>query len=270
MSDSKLPLLDEDVEALLAVERRPHGAPSEARARVIGRIEATLFGGPPGGGGSGAPPADHATAAGPSAPSPLLPRWIPGMPRLAAWLAATFLAGSVVGAAAMARFASPSAPTIVYIDRPAAAAEPPAATKIGESPPTTEAIAPDVASAKALEARAPLPPTGAGSARPPAAAALAEERAVLDVARTALGRGEGQNALLAINEHQRKFPRGALAEEREALGVQALILVNRDGDAIDRAAAFRRHYPGSILAPAVDSVIDPISSQPGGAPPKHP
>jgi hypothetical protein len=80
---------------------------------------------------------------------------------------------------------------------------------------------------------------------------LAAERALLDIARTALGRGDGANALAACDDHARKFPRGALGEEREAIAVQALVLEHRGEDARTRAERFRKTHPRSILLPAV-------------------
>ncbi|MDB4936956.1 MAG: hypothetical protein JWP87_3928, partial [Labilithrix sp.] len=75
--------------------------------------------------------------------------------------------------------------------------------------------------------------------------------AALDVARTALGRGDGPNALAACDDHARRFPRGALGEEREAIAVQALVLEQRTTDARARAERFRKRHPRSILLPAV-------------------
>ena len=51
---------------------------------------------------------------------------------------------------------------------------------------------------------------------------LAEEVALLSRAETELRAGRPAKALLVLAEHQRKFPRGALAEERTAARIQAL------------------------------------------------
>jgi TolA-binding protein len=80
---------------------------------------------------------------------------------------------------------------------------------------------------------------------------LSAERAVLDVARTALGRGDAAHALASTEEHAKRFPRGALSEEREAIAVQALAQSGKPSEARARALRFKKDYPESILLPAV-------------------
>jgi hypothetical protein len=105
----------------------------------------------------------------------------------------------------------------------------------------------------------------AGSAAPPPAvdgardARLAAERRLLDIARTAVGRGKSGAALEALARHASEFPRGRLAEERDALRVQALLAAGRGGEAGASAEAFRRTYPRSMLLRALDE-------GPGGKP----
>jgi len=60
---------------------------------------------------------------------------------------------------------------------------------------------------------------------------LAEEVALLSRAETELHAGRPAKALLALAEHQRKFPRGALAEERTAARIQALCALGRNDEA---------------------------------------
>ena len=60
---------------------------------------------------------------------------------------------------------------------------------------------------------------------------LAEEVVLLSRAQTELRAGRPANALLALNEHQRKFPRGTLAEERTAARIQALCALGRTDEA---------------------------------------
>ncbi len=76
---------------------------------------------------------------------------------------------------------------------------------------------------------------------------------MLDVARTALGRGDGGNALRATEEHARKFPRGVLGEEREAMAIQALRLLHRDEEAQARLDRFRGRFPTSLIRPALEA-----------------
>jgi hypothetical protein len=106
-----------------------------------------------------------------------------------------------------------------------------------------------------------VPTSGAGSERPkPAPQGLEAERAVLDTARSALGRGDGAEALRSVEEHAARFPRGVLAEEREAMGIQALRLLHRDDEASARLHRFRARFPASLMRPALEAAGD------GGAP----
>jgi hypothetical protein len=90
---------------------------------------------------------------------------------------------------------------------------------------------------------------------------VAAERALIDTARTALARGLPSDALSATELHSTRFPRGRLAEEREAIAVQALV---SKGDAIAaraRADRFRRTFPDSIFRAAVDSAIASLAKK---------
>jgi hypothetical protein len=60
---------------------------------------------------------------------------------------------------------------------------------------------------------------------------------------------------LALANHERHFPAGRLAEEREALKVTALLGLNRRDDARRVASQFRRRFPHSVLLPHMDDVL---------------
>lgn len=94
---------------------------------------------------------------------------------------------------------------------------------------------------------------------PPAArdTELATERTLLEVARSALARGDVTATLAAVEQHARDFPRGRLVEEREVLFIQALAQAGRQPDAARRAADFRRRFPDSLELPAVDAIAPP-------------
>jgi hypothetical protein len=83
---------------------------------------------------------------------------------------------------------------------------------------------------------------------------LEEERRLLDIARSAVVSGAWRAALEAVDAHQARFPDGALAEEREALAIQALAASDAKA-AGARAAAFRKRWPSSILEPVIESVV---------------
>jgi hypothetical protein len=46
-----------------------------------------------------------------------------------------------------------------------------------------------------------------------------------------------------------------MAEEREAIGVQALAKLGRSEEANARATRFRKHYPNSVMMPVIDAAI---------------
>ncbi|HVZ86508.1 MAG TPA: hypothetical protein VHG72_06045 [Polyangia bacterium] len=77
------------------------------------------------------------------------------------------------------------------------------------------------------------------------------ELRLLQRARAAVVRGDFEAALQVIAEHTRRFKNGRLAEEREALRVKSLAGLGRTGEARRAAAAFRSHFPRSVLLPAV-------------------
>lgn len=84
------------------------------------------------------------------------------------------------------------------------------------------------------------------------------------MARTALGRGDGEHALRATEEHARAFPHGVLSEEREAMSIQALRLLHRDYEASARLDRFRARFPTSLLRPALEA--SPSVAGDGGSP----
>jgi hypothetical protein len=80
---------------------------------------------------------------------------------------------------------------------------------------------------------------------------VGEEAALLRTAHGALARGDGSAAMVSLHEHARRFPRGALAEEREAAKVLALCAQGRATEARASAAAFVATNPRSPFAAQV-------------------
>jgi hypothetical protein len=85
--------------------------------------------------------------------------------------------------------------------------------------------------------------------------ALAVERALLEIARTALSRGQPEAAIDALRHHAEQYPHGRLEEEREGLWVIALAQADLLPEARRRAEGFRRRYPGSLLLPAIEQSL---------------
>jgi hypothetical protein len=95
---------------------------------------------------------------------------------------------------------------------------------------------------------------------------LGEERALIDMARTAVARGQWDAALATIERHAHEFPKGRMWEEREWLRIQALLAAGRNDEARQRAASFRKTFPHSFLLPALDKLMP--SLPPPNPPPR--
>jgi hypothetical protein len=95
----------------------------------------------------------------------------------------------------------------------------------------------------------PVKPATAEQSRPPAPPRapnrLAQEVEILSRAGADVRGGRAVAALLALEEHERKFPSGALAEERSAARVQALCALGRTKDAEAELARLARLSPTS-------------------------
>jgi hypothetical protein len=117
--------------------------------------------------------------------------------------------------------------------------------------PIAPSIVPPVTTAPVVASRSPEP---VARAVPSAGDGLARERTLIDRGRAALARGDGSAALLAIDEHARRFPNGALAEERELLAVRALAATGQRDAMHKRAAAFRQTFPDSVFLSIIDGI----------------
>ena len=231
MKPDHIPELPDDVGSLLGHARTLHGPSEDVRARLRARLVTGLPPPPEGGG-----PRDEVNA---------LPERAPfALPKLPLWAATiVFAAGLALGVLVARPPPETSAPGVASVPSPGAVAA--AAELVSAAPVATIAPLTPVATGEPPAARAPVASSAARVAD------LAGERALLDVARTALARSDGANALVACEEHGRRFPSGALVEEREAIAIQALVLENRRSDAVARAERFRKRHPRSILLPAV-------------------
>lgn len=85
---------------------------------------------------------------------------------------------------------------------------------------------------------------------------LAEEMRILRSAQSALSAGDPDSALARLAEHARRFPTGAMVEEREAARIVALCRAGRREEARTAAATFLRERPTSPLAARVRTSCD--------------
>jgi hypothetical protein len=161
--------------------------------------------------------------------------------RFLRWSVTPLGLGVAIGAGGHALLASTSPPS----PRPS----------LPTSPATT------MASAAPLVAEAPSAPRLDASSAPPAAAAepprstLIDERLLLDRARQQLASEEPARALVFLEQHAKRFTRGELTEEREAMRINVLVQLGRTGEAKTRAAAFAARFPSSIMGPSVRSAL---------------
>ena len=235
--------LDPMLEALYREERaRPPSAPPGARERVLEGVLARI-----GGGGGSSDPSGPAPVGSPSVSL--------GKPALAGLM---FAAGLIVGAGLGATLA----PREVLLDHPSSSAVAPETPQATASPlELAVEKAPPISAGGDRRAPPPAPPRRAPAARevaPDPSTALdhstAEERALIDRARSALRRGDSHEALVTLMGHQRRFPSGALAAVRERLIVEALVAAGRNEQARARIDAYVRSHPSGIHRAALERI----------------
>ena len=161
--------------------------------------------------------------------------------------AVSFALGGGCGAGLFAVLQRPPAAERVHVERPIQQAAPIAA--VSTEPPSVVAPQPS--------ASIPAKAAAAGSVRGPAG--LAEQQALLDVARSAFGRNDYPQTLAVLSAHSQRFPKSALTEEREALEIKALAASGRFSEAKARAARFTARFPHSLLLP---SIADSLRANP--------
>lgn len=158
--------------------------------------------------------------------------------RLAFACCLAVVAGGMGALAAIHRWKAPVAtvpgPGVAQMNatKPARVDRQPAETP----PPLDQTIAPPPAAA---------PSERQGHRRPPDPAAA--ELSLLTLAHAAYERRNFDAALKLVDEHARRFPRGHLAEQREALRVKSLLGSGRTAEAHRAAIAFAARFPRSVL-----------------------
>ncbi len=252
MNREDVPPLDADVLALLAIERPLVVVEAAQRTRGLAAVEALIAGASLGSNdaGAGAETGSGGALGNVANGSAFV---LAGGKAVAA-ITAAFVAGAVasgIGVFALARNDVRSAPQTSSA-APTATAQP-IPSQLDVAPPAAaRAIAvgdlPDAAVRRAIANPSQEAPVVS-------AQGLAAERALLDVARSALGRGSPEEALEAANRHSREYPNGLLTEEREALAIRALAGAGNREAAVARASRFRARFPKSLLLPAVEGAV---------------
>ncbi|QSQ22740.1 hypothetical protein JY651_47885 [Pyxidicoccus parkwayensis] len=84
-----------------------------------------------------------------------------------------------------------------------------------------------------------------------------EELLLIDDAQRALQRGAAEEALSLLRGHASRFEAGALAQEREVLAIEALVLLGRRPEAQRRAEEFLTKYPTSSHLIRLQKLLHP-------------
>jgi hypothetical protein len=242
--------IEPELAALLARERAAAPPPAAALARVWTSVKASLVDGARAGDSHGED-------------------WVAAHARKL--IALAFVVGGAVGAGAHAiARPAPRDPGVATAGSDAATPRASARMPGGElgpaspeSPAPPAIAAPEAPRPPGVATTSAVPPAqGAAAASPgraaSAASSLSAERSLLDRARAALTGGDAQNALALADEHARRFIPAQLAEEREALAIQALAVDGRYADARGRALRFRATWPDSLFLPAISATLASI------------
>jgi hypothetical protein len=133
---------------------------------------------------------------------------------------------------------------------------------VAEHPPAPSAPAPRPGRRHAAETRvAAAAPIEAPAPAPTKNDALSREVPLIDAGRADLAAGAPSRALESLEAHRREFPRGQLAAEREFLAVQALVQMNRGGEAKERAEDLAYRFPSSSYAARATRLIEDVQAQ---------
>jgi hypothetical protein len=128
---------------------------------------------------------------------------------------------------------------------PTAIAAPPPSASISAAPPPPKPVPSLASAAPSAEPESPPPPFDA----------LAEEVALLEKARAALG-GAPAEALALADAHAARFPAGKLGMEREIVAVDALRRLGRAAEARARGEALLGRAKGSLYEERVRKLVE--------------
>jgi hypothetical protein len=248
MSDPGYPRLEPDLATLLEAERSAM-VPPAALDRVRVRMDASIAG------ASG-----NSASAGPRARGLAAAAIRSGK----AVFVMGLLSGLPLGAALHAMFRGSPPFRTVSVERPSPGSATGASDATGRQgaqavatdgePKASDRISTD--RTDSVGARPPPRPARAVSQDPPSS--LLAERSLLDEARRALARDDAATALDVTDRHARQFTHPQLAEEREAIAIQALVVGGRYGEARRRAAHFEAVAPNSLFLSAVHTSLASI------------
>lgn len=91
---------------------------------------------------------------------------------------------------------------------------------------------------------------------------LNRELTLLEKARTLLSDGDAAGTLALLKQHQGRYPKSSLEQERQSLYIKALVLAGRRVEARAKALAFVRRFPHSTLRSSVEKSMQSSPSIP--------
>jgi hypothetical protein len=216
-------LIEQEVEAVMEQGRRIPPAPDVVRARLLARARAAFA-------ASEASPNPGAVLSTPTA-------WRGRRIAVAASVLLVFVAAAAA-AAFHARVASAPETTRT----PPLVPDPPAVRASATSAPRTQPSEP-VSSTRTQRPRRSITPQES----------YAAELQLLQRAQSEYASHDFSNALVLLAEHGRRFPKGRLAEEREALRVRSLARAGRGDEARRALAAFANRFQHSAFLPRLQA-----------------
>lgn len=131
---------------------------------------------------------------------------------------------------------------------------------VAQAPAMPVVAAPNAAEPAVVPAPVDISPSTKTNEVTPKSAKTAAERGpseaeLLEQARAALS-SDPKRALALVQEHKRRFPTGALAQEREVIAIEALARLDDKQEAQKRAKEFEDRYPDSAHRRKVESVTN--------------
>jgi hypothetical protein len=251
MSTSHNAFLPPDLRELIEADRQAVDPSADVRQDVARGVDRAL-----GLGGA-------MLVSAPSTTSRVVPQGGPAMAPAAAGIAAWKIAVGVVvvalaGGGGFTLASRQAGVAAIHEQAPMSLRAAPAPKATAELP-----VADVAASSLSLDLDVPLEAVASSRAQSPERARpvratdrLADERKLLDRARSALVRRDAAEALSALRSHDKAFPRGQLVEEREGMRVQALVLGHDFGSARAAGERFRKVYARSVFLPVVDRALE--------------
>jgi hypothetical protein len=178
------------------------------------------------------------------------------------WYWATRSRETARPSAPTAALPTPAASTVGSMANPSAPPAAPGAVEAAAQAAPTEmlvtaprdVVAPARARTFAPSRRRTSPTETALATDTPAGQAGADEYRLLREARHALEQDPAR-ALEFVNEHARRFAQGMLTQEREAIAIEALLQLHKEGQARSRAQSFFTLYPSSPYRARVERAL---------------